>query len=152
MGWDCQIEALLEKPCFVIDFLPRQVPADSPGRFFEVERYFLEGKEFKRTAKRFVRIILKLQCYYHLEMYCGKLMEHMEIRELAAYIEQSVLKKKGFIQFLFPEANVLLCLEGDSLNLTVYNPGPEIQKILSELAASEGMFFRQVRNTNVEWP
>ena len=73
-------------------------------------------------------------------------MEHMEIRELAAYIEYPVLKKKENIQFLFPEENVLLCLEGNSLNLTVYNPGLEIQKILSELAASEGMFFWQVRN------
>lgn len=51
---------------------------------FEVEQYFLEGKELKRTAKRFVRIILKLQCYYHLEIYSGKWMEYMEIHELAA--------------------------------------------------------------------
>ena len=146
VDWDCQMEKLLEKPRFVIDFLSRQVPGDSPGRFFEVEQYFLDGKELKRMAKRFVRIILKLQCYYHLEIYSGQWMEHMEIRELAAYIEQIVLKKKGNIHFLFPEENVLLCLEGDSLNLTVYNPGPEIQKILSELAVSEGMFFWQVRN------
>lgn len=146
MERDCQMETLLEKPGFVIDFLPRQVPGDSQGRFFEVEQYFLKNKELKRMAKRFVRIILKLQCYYHLEIYSGKWMEHMEIDELAAYIEQTVLKKKENIQFLFPEENVLLCLEGDSLNLTVYNPGPEIQKILSELAASEGMFFWQVRN------
>ena len=146
MDWDCQMETLLEKPGFVIDFLPQQAPGDSQGRFFEVERYFLEGKELRRTAKRFVRIILKLQCYYHLEIYSGKWMEHMEIRELATYIKQTVLKKKGYIQFLFLEENVLLCLEGNSLNLTVYNPGPEIQKILSELAVSEGMFFRQVRN------
>lgn len=146
MDRDCQMETLLEKPGFVIDFLPRQVPGDPQGRFFEVEQYFLESKELKRLAKRFVRIILKLQCYYHLEIYSGKWLGHMEIRELAAYIEQIILKKKENIQFLFPEENVLLCLEGDSLNLTVYNPGPEIQKILSELAASEGMFFWQVRN------
>lgn len=27
---------------------------------------------------------MNLQCYYHLEIYSGKWMEHMEIRELAA--------------------------------------------------------------------
>ncbi len=31
------IDALLEKPYRIIDILPRQVPADSPGRYFALE-------------------------------------------------------------------------------------------------------------------
>jgi len=31
------INRLLEKPCYIIDFLPRQVPKDCGGQFFKVE-------------------------------------------------------------------------------------------------------------------
>ena len=31
-----KIEKLLEKPCYVIDVLPKKVPADANGSFFEV--------------------------------------------------------------------------------------------------------------------
>ncbi len=34
---------LLEKPCHIIDFLPRQVPKDCGGQFFKVEKYSLQG-------------------------------------------------------------------------------------------------------------
>ena len=56
----------------------------------EVNRERLEYKEYIEQwihcllYTSFVRIILKLQCYYHLEIYSGKWMEYMEIHELAA--------------------------------------------------------------------
>jgi len=36
------LEALFEKPCWVIDFLPEQVPANSAGQVFDVERFYLQ--------------------------------------------------------------------------------------------------------------
>ncbi len=36
-----KIETILEKPCYVIDILPKQVPADAKGNFFAVEEYLL---------------------------------------------------------------------------------------------------------------
>lgn len=39
-----KIDALLEKPCYIIDFLPEQVEPDNGGQFFEVE-YFLLGSD-----------------------------------------------------------------------------------------------------------
>ena len=36
------IEEYLEKPYWVIDILPKQVPADSRGQYFEIEEYYLE--------------------------------------------------------------------------------------------------------------
>ena len=35
------IESLLEKPYWLIDVLPKQVPAGSAGQYFKAERYFL---------------------------------------------------------------------------------------------------------------
>ena len=39
------INRLLEKPCYIIDFLPRQVPKDCGGQFFKVETYLLNNYE-----------------------------------------------------------------------------------------------------------
>ena len=42
-----KIEELLEKPCYVIDFLPEQVKPSSRGQFFDVECYLLNSDELK---------------------------------------------------------------------------------------------------------
>ena len=36
------IERLLEEPCWVVDFLPKQVPSESAGQFPAIERHYLE--------------------------------------------------------------------------------------------------------------
>lgn len=38
------IDDLLQKPYWIIDILPKQVPADSSGQYFAVEKYFYGGK------------------------------------------------------------------------------------------------------------
>lgn len=45
------IEELLERPYWVIDILPWQVPADSPGKYFAVERYFLQEPQIARVKE-----------------------------------------------------------------------------------------------------
>jgi hypothetical protein len=37
------IEELLQCPYWIIDILPSQVPENSPGQYFTVEKYFLQG-------------------------------------------------------------------------------------------------------------
>ena len=34
------IEEYLNKPYWVIDILPKQVPADSKGQYFRIEKYY----------------------------------------------------------------------------------------------------------------
>ena len=36
------IEEYLNKPYWVIDILPKQVPADGRGQYFRIEKFFLE--------------------------------------------------------------------------------------------------------------
>ena len=35
------VDRLLETPCYMIDFLPQQVPKNCAGQYFKVENYFL---------------------------------------------------------------------------------------------------------------
>lgn len=57
------IETLLNKPYWVIDILPEQVPEDSAGRYFAIERYFLQQPGITDIHNRFTAILLKLNCY-----------------------------------------------------------------------------------------
>ena len=38
------IEELLEKPYWIIDILPKQVPKESPEQYFAIEDFFLKDQ------------------------------------------------------------------------------------------------------------
>ena len=44
------IEEYLNKPYWVIDILPKQVPADSKGQYFKIEKYFLEHPQMTSST------------------------------------------------------------------------------------------------------
>ncbi|MBQ7750546.1 MAG: hypothetical protein IJR77_04880, partial [Bacteroidales bacterium] len=58
------IESLLEKPYWLIDVLPKQVPAGSAGQYFNVERYFLS--RLNEFSRKFARVLIRLNWYYDL--------------------------------------------------------------------------------------
>ena len=62
------IDELLEMPYWVVDILPRQVPADSPGQYFAVERHYLEESQFAQVKQRHIDLVLKLNCYFDLAL------------------------------------------------------------------------------------
>ena len=62
------IEELLEKPYWVIDALPKQVPVGSPGRFFAVEQHLLAHPQVGSLGNRKLSVLLKLYCYYDLRI------------------------------------------------------------------------------------
>ena len=57
------IDAMLEKPHYIVDIVPRQVPENSPGQYFAVEGYFLKEPQYSSLREKFFNIILKLNCY-----------------------------------------------------------------------------------------
>ena len=66
------LERLLAEPYWVIDLLPAQVPADSPGQFFGVERHLLASPWHRRLRRSFAEVLLKLNCYHDLVVYRGE--------------------------------------------------------------------------------
>lgn len=52
-----KIDELLEKPCYVIDFLPQRVPEISYGHFFDVEYYLLNNENRHEMKNKYVNII-----------------------------------------------------------------------------------------------
>ena len=57
------VEELLQCPYWIIDILPSQVPEGSPGQYFTVEKYFLQGDRLEEIKQKHINLILKLNCY-----------------------------------------------------------------------------------------
>lgn len=137
------VEQLLKEECCVIDFLPRKVAKAFAERFFEVEEYFLQGNEWERIKESFVRILLKLQCYYGFKVYDEKWHEDFSINELAVMIKDVLSSSNRQMNMLCEEDKLLICIEGLALNLSIYNASEEVVTLLLEMATAEGLYIRK---------
>jgi len=129
-----KIEELLEKDCYIIDFLPRQVKADSEGSYFEIEEELLEHDEL-HLKERFSNIIIKLLCYYSWQTEGYDCVSSL-IRKLRK------LKRTERISILLEDRS-LIVVDGDNLYLEIYHPDQEMGILLNSLAQSEGLFYRK---------
>ena len=62
------IDDYFERPYWIVDILPFQVPADSPGQYFTVEEYYLRKPRWQALRRKYLEILLKLNCYYDMEV------------------------------------------------------------------------------------
>ena len=137
---DVLVEELLKQDCWVMDYLPRQVPADSPGQFFKVETYLLNHFEEYGLRARFTAVILKLMCYHRVSVHWGEWLEDPHPKLVADAVKTILENHSGWLNILLPEENALLVFERDCLNLTLYNPSPELLALVRQIAPSEGLF------------
>lgn len=136
-----RIDELLEKPCYVIDFLPEQVRPDAGGQFFDVEYYLLNSDKHFSLKDKFVNIILKLMCYYHVSIQWESWMDRPSPQSVEEAVNTIMSNHSGCLNILLPEENVLVVFAWDSLNLSVYNPSEKVQTLMQKIAVSEGVFW-----------
>lgn len=136
-----RIDELLEKPYYVIDFLPEQVRPDAGGQFFDVEYYLLNSDKHFSLKDKFVNIILKLMCYYHVSIQWESWMDRPSPQSVEEAVNTIMDNHLGSLNILLPEENVLVVFAWDSLNLSVYNPSEEVQTLMQKIAVSEGLFW-----------
>lgn len=137
------VEKLLKEECYVIDFLPKKVPEEYIDRFLEVEEYFLQGNEWEHIKESFIRIMLKLQCYCSFEIYNEKWYEKLSINELANMLKRVLASSNGYMNMLSKENKLLICIEGSTVNLSIYNATEDILAVLSAMATAEGLYIRK---------
>lgn len=135
------IDELLEKTCYVIDFLPEQVKPDARGQFFDVEYYLLNSDKHFFLKDKFVNIILKLMCYYHVSIQWEGWIDRPSPQKVEEAVSTIMDNHSGWLNILLPEENVLVVFEWDCLNLSVYNPSEKVQTLMQKIAGSEGMFW-----------
>lgn len=139
------IEQLLDKEYIVVDFLPEQVSADSKGRFFSVEHLFLQEPRISALRSIFSNIILKLYCYYEIQVFdptADKCSGNPEPVLLDEWIRSNQCDLQILLEHTSENAleDTLIVIAMDDTHMTVYNPSDRIIKLLHTLAAAEGLF------------
>ena len=130
------IEERLEKQYWVIDILPKQVPVGAKGQYFKVEEYYLQHPQMDVLCRKFVNILLKLNCYE--EMNFSSDGEAWTTNPAPQDIEAMVMKCLASKEMLY----VIL----KHTYMTVYGPTNVVLKLLGSLAASEGLFVWKPAN------
>ena len=159
-----KIEYLLNKSYYVIDFLPEQVPQDSKGQFFEVEKFYLSKGKLKELQDKFIDILLKLNCYY----------------DFIVVVDEKVVinpKPSELIKFIYNKSNVNILIDGQVKNsyvkganskrndnkneanklslitinhgdtyMTVYNACKDLLNKIKLLAQANGLFVWKQKN------
>lgn len=133
---------LLEKDCYVIDFLPERVPKNNDGQFFDVEYYLLNGSRYGLIKDRFVNVILKLMCYYHITIQWNGWIDKPNPKIIENAVFEIMENHSGTLNCLFPNEDMLLVFDWDCLNLSVYNPPEKTHDLFKQIAFSEGLFWR----------
>lgn len=101
--YDRILNALLEKPSYVIDFLPRPVPKESQGQFFKVENYLLNNYERYGLRDRFIRVLLKLMCYERTIVQWGAWIEQPKPALVAEIVDTIMENHSGTMNMLLPD-------------------------------------------------
>ena len=124
------IEELLNKPFWIIDILPKQVPPDSAGQYFAVERY-LRDTQLSEIKRKHADMILKLNCYRDIS-----LDEEGITNPPPEQIVDAVYKR--YVNIMIDDAMIIS--EPEDTHLTIFNPDDDLLTLVRELASSEGMF------------
>ena len=123
------IDELLQKSYWIIDILPEQVTKDSPGQFFEIERFFLERNNLTSIKQKHINVLLKLNCYCQISI-------DGEVNPSPERIVDAVMERS--LQIMVGDA--MIASEPDDLYMTVYNPDEKLIKIITAISSGEGLF------------
>lgn len=127
------------KPCWIIDVLPMQVPANSRGRYFTVEKYFLSRLD--ELSRKFARILIKLNCYRDLLVSTDgeQWTDAFSPEDLEPLFQESVDSYSPLFIQIQP-SDALVTFSGDDHYMTLYGPDEELLGLVRPLAAAEGLF------------
>ena len=138
---DKVVEEMLEKPYWIVDILPKQVPKDSTGQYAAVEQYYLQKPLITELRKKDLAILFKLNCYYDIVVSIDggdHWHENPEIQKLEKWLTTDINTRT--VHVLFPDHNTMMVMDCDDTYLTIYNPTGDFLQMLRMIAGSEGLF------------
>ncbi len=141
MNRDDRLESLLERQYWVVDMLPKQVPADGEGQYFKIEQYYLESPRKEIICEKYTNILIKLNCYYGFEILFDERWQNNPTPYFLAECVSRCFSSNRPLFVLLDSADALLGLDGDDTTLTIYNPTDSLLELVGVLASSEGLFL-----------
>ena len=131
------IDEYLEKAYWVIDVLPKQVPANSRGQYFKIEKYFLATPQIDIIHRKFFNILMKLNCYEDIEV-CHNL-EEWGLNPAPEMLSDWIQGRRQ-LYIVLKSSDAMIGINGDDHYMTLYNPDEELVELMRTLAAAEGLF------------
>ena len=140
-----------DRPYWIIDILPEQVPMYSPGRYFTVARYF--RSRLDEYLRKFAFLLNKLNCYCHLEV--GRDGENYTDNFAPEALERFFQEANSSPDPLYIRVNssdaVFVYANGDHY-MTLYEPDSELLNLVRSLASAEGLFVWSPPSTPTDPP
>lgn len=141
MDYYNKIDELLNKPCYVIDILPKRVEKDNGGQYFAVEDYYQRKTESIEIYQKFKDIMLKLNCYYDFQAcYQDRCSVNPSPDKLTEWIMQCSISKNKHLSIYIENEDALIAVNSGHLYMGLYNPNEGLVTLAKELARSEGLF------------
>lgn len=138
-------ETMPEPPCYLIDLLPKRAPEERAAQYSALERYFRREKETKELARRLVRLLLKLHCYEELFLRVGIGWKRCPPPgPLAKGLRACLAGEGDAMEFDIGRGKARLILDSGDLYLCLYTADRDCAELVSQLAWSEGLFFRRL--------
>ena len=125
------VEELLQCPYWIVDILPFQVPADSPGQYFAVEKYYLQDDRLEKIKQKHIDLVLKLNCYRDISI-----SDETVINPPPEHIAEEMRKRFLYIMV----GGSMILSEPDDTHLTVFDPDPQLLELIRQIACSEGLY------------
>ena len=126
------IEELLDAPYWIVDILPKQVPKNSPGQYFAIEKYYLAPERFPAVKQKHIDTVLKLNCYADIS-----LDEETEINPPPEEIAGAMRGRCVHIMI----GDSMIVSEPDETYLTLYGPDRALLGLTRKIASAEGLFL-----------
>lgn len=147
MDLNHQIDLCLEKPCWVVDLLPRRVEGDSPGQYFAVENYWRRPEHLAELYRRFADLLLKLNCYvdYQVSFRQGW-VSNPPPETLAAWVAECAQGEKDYMNIILEDGESMVIVNGDDLYLSLYGLSKELLELMRALAGAAGLFLWKIRD------
>ncbi len=127
------LDELLEMPCWILDILPKQVPPESPGQYFAVERYYRTHRR-EEIAQKKINLLLRLNCY--LDLCLGEDRKQNPPPEQLA----EAVRTQNALIFV---SDALITSDPEDTSMTVYHPEEDLLALLRDLARGEGLYLWQ---------
>ena len=126
------VEELLQTPYWIIDIFPEQVPKDSSGQFFAVEKYYLEETRLAEIKEKHITFILKLNCYRDISLDEGTSLNPPP-EQIAAEM------RRRYLCIMVDGAMILS--EPDDTHITVFNPDEKLLELIKAISCGEGLYI-----------
>ena len=123
----------------------------SPGRYFTVLRYF--SSRLDEIIGKFASLLVKLNCYCHLEVgWDGENYTDDFAPEALERLFKAANSSPDPLYIRVNSSDAIFVYANGDHYMTLYEPDPELIRLVSRLASSEGLFVWSSPSTPTDPP